>query len=136
MPDHPQHTVQEPCGAFRESFLRFVERQDLHDAVRTFGDLLETLVLEAPRFIVSPKTQGEEPVTGTTTQHEVKAILLDLAAVSTEMQGVQEGIGVEGKEDARLAIVVSDLITDLDAITTRMQAALDAAIASETHGGA
>jgi len=135
MPDHPQHTVQKPCGAFRESLLRFIERQDLHDAVRSFGDLLETLVLEAPRFIVSPK-QGEEPVTGTTTQHEVKAILLDLAAVSTEMQGVQEGIGVEGKEDARLAIVVSDLIPDLDAITTRMQAALDAALASGAGDGA
>lgn len=91
----------------------------------TFGDLLHTLVLEAPRFIISP--EREEPVAGTDTQHEVKAILLDLAAVRSEMQGVHEGIGVEGKEGSRLAIVVSDLIADLDGITARMQAALDVA---------
>ncbi len=135
MPDRPQSTVTKPSDAFRETFLRFLERQELHDAFRTFGDLLYIVVLEAPRFITSPEKRGEEPVTGTTTQHEVKSFLLDLAAVRSEMQAVHETIGEgEGKEDARLSLAVSDLLPDLDSLTARMQAALDAAPAAPLAG--
>jgi hypothetical protein len=132
MPDHPQSTVSKPSDAFRETFLRFLERREQHDAFRIFGDLLYTLVLETPRFITSPEKRGEVPVSGTTTQHEVRAILLDLTAARSEMHGVHQTIGEgEGKEDARLALAVSDLLPVLDSLTARMQAALDAALSSQ-----
>ena len=136
MPDHPQHTVVEPCGAFRESLLRFIERQELHDAFRQFGDLLQTLILEAPRFLVSPTKRGEEPIAGTSTQHEVKAILLDLIAVRTDIWGVREGMGHgEGQEAARLAIAVADLLPALDEmIGTLRLACVRAAGASAPAG--
>jgi len=127
MPDHPQHTVVEPCGAFRESLLRFIERQELHDAFRQFGDLLQTLVLEAPRYVVGPSNR-EEPIAGTSTQHESKAILLDLTAVRTDMWTVREGMGNgEGPEASRLALAVADLLPALDGMIGTLRAAVERA---------
>jgi hypothetical protein len=134
MPSHPNTIAVKPCPALRETFLRLVEASAAHETLRRFGDLLMDLVVEAT--IVTMPRRNEEAVSGTWVQHTTRALLLDLASVRGEIEGIREGTGEGSREDARLALVVGDLLADLDSMTARMQAALDVAIATEAGDGA
>ena len=55
----------------------------------------------------------------------MKAILLDLTAVRTDMWSVREGMGHgEGPEAARLALAVADLLPALDEMIGTLRAAV------------
>ena len=84
-------------------------------------------MLEAPSYVTGPSNR-EEPIAGTLTQHESKAILLDLIAVRTDIWGVREGMGNgEGQEASRLALAVADLLPGIDGMIGTLRAAVERA---------